>query len=231
MKRASVEAIVNSDRPLTLIGGGFATQDDLTAARAHAPEVVAADSGAALALRCGIMPRAVIGDFDSLAPELRAQIPDDRLHPVAEQDSTDFDKALRAIEAPLVLGIGFLGDRVDHLLACQTTLVRRAERRCILMGRKDVLFLCPPALDLPLAPGTRVSLFPMGAVEGWSEGLTWPIQGLNFAPDGVVGTSNRALGPVRLELTAPRMLVILPRSCLGEAVRALAGAAPRWPAP
>ncbi|MFP4275579.1 MAG: thiamine diphosphokinase [Paracoccaceae bacterium] len=222
---------MNSDRPVTLIGGGVATPDDLEAARGHAPDIVAADSGAALALRCGIVPRAVIGDFDSLAPELRAQIPDDRLHPIAEQDSTDFDKALRSIEAPLVLGIGFLGDRVDHLLACQSSLVRRPDRRCLLIGRMDVLFLCPPALDLPLAPGTRVSLFPMGAVEGWSDGLTWPIQGLNFAPDGVVGTSNRALGSVRLELAAPRMLVILPRECLGLAVRALADAAPRWPAP
>jgi glutamate-ammonia-ligase adenylyltransferase len=63
---------------------------------------------------------------------------------------------------------------------------------------------------LALPRGTRLSLFPMGPVQGDSEGLRWPLAGLDFAPDGMIGTSNEVSGAVRLRMHAPKMLVILP---------------------
>jgi thiamine pyrophosphokinase len=50
----------------------------------------------------------------------------------------------------------------------------------------------------------------MGPVQGDSEGLRWPLSGLDFAPDGMIGTSNEVSGAVRLRMQAPKMLVILP---------------------
>ena len=67
-----------------------------------------------------------------------------------------------------------------------------------------------PGEQLDLPRGTRLSLFPMGPVQGDSEGLRWPLAGLDFAPDGMIGTSNEVSGPVRLRMQAPKMLVILP---------------------
>jgi thiamine pyrophosphokinase len=154
----------------------------------------------------------------------------ERILRIAEQESTDFDKALRHIAAPLVIGIGFSGARIDHELACYNALVRHAARRCLLVGGEDVVFLAPPRIALPLAPGTRVSLFPMAPVRGRSEGLRWPIAGLGFAPDGQIGTSNAATGPVVLEMEAARMLVMVPRACLDLVVGALLGAEAGWPA-
>jgi len=90
------------------------------------------------------------------------------------------------------------------------------------------MFLCPPELHLPLAAGARVSLFPMGAVTGTSQGLDWPIGGIDFAPDGRVGTSNRAQGDVTLRVTAPRMLVILPAGNFETVADALAACPARW---
>ena len=227
-----VAPMFTTDAPVTLIGAGAAADADLAEARAHAPRVVAADGGAGRALAAGLMPEAVFGDFDSLDAATRRAIPEARLHHVAEQETTDFDKALRHIAAPLVLGVGFLGARLDHLLAAQTVLARRAERRCLLIGGADLVFLCPPELSLDLDAGSRVSLYPLAEVRGRSEGLFWPIDGLTFAPGGVIGTSNRVTaGPVRLSMEAPAMLVILPRETLGAAVRALAGPGPAWPAP
>lgn len=214
--------IVTTDAPVTLIGGGWLGPDDLAQALAHAPHLVAADGGAAAALAAGHMPRAAIGDFDSLQPHVRAAIPAGRLFAIREQDSTDFDKALRSIAAPLVLGVGFLGGRADHQLAAFNTLVRRADRRCILIGAHEIVFHAPPLLDLPVRPGDVVSLFPMAAVSGRSRGLEWPIDGIDLAPDGRIGTSNRALGPVRLETDRPGLLVIAPRSALDAVVPALA---------
>lgn len=194
---------------------------DLDFALSVAPDLVAADGGAEATLAQGKLPQAVIGDFDSLSDTTRALVPADRLHHIAEQESTDFDKALRSIAAPLVLAVGFLGKRVDHQLAVFNVLVRRADRRCVLLGEDEVIFAAPPRIALPLEEGDVVSLFPMRRVTGRSTGLTWPIDGLEMQPDGRVGTSNRAEGPITLEFDAPGMLVIVPRRALPAVITAL----------
>src|SRR6056297_1347169 len=122
--------LVDSAEPVTLLGGGEASPADVEEALSHAPLLVAADSGAALALDLGHLPEAVIGDMDSLPEAVRAALPAARIHRIAEQESTDFDKALRSVRAPLVLGVGFLGRRLDHQLANFNVLSRRPERRC-----------------------------------------------------------------------------------------------------
>ncbi len=139
---------------------------------------------------------------------------------IAEQDSTDFDKVLRSVEAPLMLAVGFLGARLDHELAAMAVLAR-SPRRCMLLGQHDVVFAARARMELDLEAGTRVSLFPMHDVAGRSEGLRWSIDGIAFAPGGRIGTSNQATGPVRLEMEGTGMLVLLPRETLPVAVKAL----------
>jgi thiamine pyrophosphokinase len=93
--------------------------------------------------------------------------------------------------------------------------------RVIMIASNDVVFVAPPRLNLPLMPGTRVSLYPMGPARGTSSGLEWPIDNIEFTPDGRVGTSNRATGLVSLSVQGP-MLLMLPRKCLGTILTALA---------
>ncbi|WP_306461219.1 thiamine diphosphokinase [Shimia sediminis] len=214
-------AIVHDLEPITLIGGGLVRESDLTDCLTLAPRLVAADGGALQALDFGVMPEAVIGDMDSGHDVEDRGVPPEALHRIDEQDSTDFDKALRNIDAPLVLGVGFAGRRIDHELACYNALLRHADRRCILVGSDDVVCLCPRKLYLPLEAETRVSLFPLAPVTGRSDGLAWPIEGVQFAPDGAIGTSNAAKGPVTLEIDAPGLLLILPRVALSMLVKAL----------
>lgn len=213
-------AIICSDRPVTLLGGGVLGAEDLALALPRAPLLVAADGGAGHALAEGMVPAAVIGDMDSLSVMDRSQIPKDRLFRVDEQETTDFDKALRNIEAPLVLAVGFLGGRMDHQLSALNVLVRHPQRPCILIGPQEIIFHAPPSLDLTLSHGDTVSLFPMRTVTGRSDGLAWPIDGLILAPDGRIGTSNRVDGDVRLQLDGPGMMAILPRRALDEVMRA-----------
>lgn len=225
--------IIDTPHPLTLIGGGACTDADLAAARSLAPTCVAADGGADRALQAGILPAAVIGDMDSISDQARAQIPDDRLHHIAEQDSTDFDKSLRSIATPLVIAVGFTGGCIDHTLAAFHTLVVRSHRPVIILGGDDIVFLCPRHMTLPVVAGTRVSLFPMGPVTGTSHGLKWPIDGLDFAPGIKSGTSNRATGDITIDVSAPRMLCILPRALMPP-VASMFLERPvfaRWPAP
>jgi len=220
--------IVDHSGPVLLIGGGAVCPEQLRLARALCAVVVAADSGADTAMAHEIRPVAVIGDLDSLGKATRAALPAQSIHHIPEQDSTDFDKCLRNINAPLVIGLGFAGARVDHELAAFNSLVRWPEKRCLLLGPQTLTFLAPPALRLPLDHGTTVSLFPLGAVEAVSDGLLWPIGGLNFTPDGQIGTSNMATGEVTLNFTAPKMLMILPAQCLDVTVRALMDTPQTW---
>lgn len=213
--------IVDVSEPVTLVGGGVVAPGALEAALALAPRLAAADGGAQAVLAAGRMPEAVIGDFDSLPAAVRTQLPAGCLHEVAEQESTDFDKALRAIAAPAVLAVGFLGARVDHQLAAFSTLVQGHRTPCVLIGETEVIFHLTHAVELPARAGEVVSLFPMQPVQGRSEGLEWPIGGLEMSPMGRIGTSNRALGPVQLAPEGTGLLVIVPRRLLGAVLAAV----------
>lgn len=224
-----VQPIVSSTRPIALLGGADIAPDILTDALIWGKTVVCADSGADIALWAEINPDAVIGDMDSISDVARETFKG-VLHHIPEQDSTDFDKALRNIAAPLILGVGFSGARLDHELGSMTVLVRHPDRRCILIGAESIVLLCPPDITLDLALGSAVSLYPMSDVGIESEGLRWPTGGLRFAPDARVGTLNKVDGPVHLTPDAPKMLLILPRGALSVTVQALLASDETWPA-
>ena len=213
---------IQSDTLVTLLGGGQLNPADLAESLSLAPKLVAADGGANTALALGHRPAAVIGDLDSLSDRARTELPGDTLIHVPEQESTDFQKALARIAAPGVLALGLTGGRSDHELAAWHVLLAEPVPRCIVVAAEDIVFLCPADLRIALPVGTRVSLFPMAPVTGFSKGLDWPIAGIRFAPGRRIGTSNRACrANLHLTMDAPAMLVILPKTHLGAACAAL----------
>lgn len=224
--RSGPDPVLTAPGPVALVGAGPAPAAALEACLARSGPVVAADGGAAAVLAAGRIPDVVIGDLDSIGSRARAAVPPGRLHRVAEQDSTDFEKCLARIDAPLVLAAGFLGGRADHALAALSALARGVGPPCVLVSERDAACHVPARLTLDVPAGTRVSLFPMGPVTGVSEGLRWPIAGLSFAPAGRVGTSNEAVGPVRLSMDGPGMLAIVPADMLDAL---LGGLVPRTP--
>ncbi|MCC1480234.1 thiamine diphosphokinase [Roseibaca sp. Y0-43] len=219
--------IFQTQSGVTLVGGAGFDAAALGEALALAPDLVAADGGANHLDDMGHTPRAVIGDLDSIRPELRDRL-GARVHHIPEQDSTDLDKCLRSIDAPFLLGVGFLGARLDHTFAAMASLVQHGRARVLLVGPQDICLLLPPRLEMRLPQDAPVSLVPMGPVTGQSRGLHWPIDGIDFAPDGRIGTSNRMAGD-RLELTvsAPKMLLMLERRALGATLDAVISA-PDW---
>jgi len=204
-------------RGVTLIGGGAPERAAFDLAVTRAPHVVAADGGANALRDWGIDPEAIIGDMDSVR-----ELEDWRARPgvsvahVAEQDSTDLEKCLAATEAPFFLGVGLMGRRFDHSLAALHALLRWPERRVVLLSEEDAVFMAPEHWQADLAPGARVSFFPLLPVRGLgSSGLRWPIEGLDFAPGQRIGTSNAAsaarvsarfAGPGMVAMVEPRFL-------------------------
>lgn len=213
--------IVQTPLFLTLLGGAPTHFRHVNQSLTKAPILVCADGGADAALAAGVTPAAVIGDLDSIDARTRAALDPDTVHHIPEQDSTDLEKCLAAIEAPAILAHGFMGGHLDHQLAACTALVRHPDQRCILIGEHDLCFLAPERLALDLPGGTRLSLYPMGAVAGRSEGLKYPIDGLAMSPSTLIGTSNEVTGPVRLILEARLMLVIVPAAHLDAVLAAL----------
>ncbi len=214
--------IVTKSTAVTLIGGGEVTRETFDFCLSYAPNIVAADSGAAFVLNQGYLPIATIGDLDSLSIEHRMQLPQSSVHYIADQDSTDFEKSLRNITAPFILAAGFLGQRMDHALATLSALMCFNRVPCILVGEMDVIFALSAPVDFHLPIGTRLSLFPLATVRGQSRGLRWPIDDLIFSPMGRVGTSNKTTSEiVHLAMDDKGMLCILPNIYIESVLRGL----------
>ncbi len=200
--------------PVLLVGNGPVDAGAMALARPLCGAVVAADGGVQAALAHGVQPTAVIGDMDSCTPDVR-QMSDIKITEISEQNSTDFEKCLGIINAPLIIGLGFLGGRLDHELAALNALVQ-SPQAVVLVGETDLVFRLPKTTHLTLPIRTRISTFPMGKVAGvTSTGLAWPLDGLTLAPDGQISTSNRTTAP-DITLTNPDqpLLCILPRAHL-----------------
>ncbi|MEM9761611.1 MAG: thiamine diphosphokinase [Pseudomonadota bacterium] len=222
-------------RPVLLAGGGTLDASmlaqGLSAARVVHPEgaeaLIAADGAADRLAALGHRPDAVIGDMDSLEDPAAWAARGVAVISLAEQDTTDFEKCLYSVAAPLYLAAGFTGRRHDHMLAVFHTMLRRSDRRVVLIAEEEVIALAPPRQEIAFSPGVggRVSIFPLCPLRcGPSSGLEWPVDGLTMAPGKAIGTSNRAVDDtVRLSFEDPGALLMLEPAALESLVAALAG--------
>lgn len=202
-------------RALVFAGGDFnggpAVQAALEAARGAL--VVAADSGARLALACGLTPHLVVGDLDSLradeVADLRARGVEIDQHP-AHKDETDLELALIAAcarGATWLRLIGAVGDRLDQTLAniallTLPDLIGRETR--LVSGRQTLWLLRPGVHALRGDPGDTISLiaFVPGVTGITTEGLEYPLthEALAFGPArGVSNVMLRREASVRFE--------------------------------
>ena len=186
------DEILTFDRPVVLVG---AAPVEIGPALESLPDswpLIAADGGADALLKFGRRPDLVIGDMDSAGP-----LPDDlpRL-PLDCQDDTDFEKCLSRVHAPLIIGLGFLEGRLDHTLAAIHALMALPhDRPVLLVGDTDLVLRLKGDIAFEVEPGDRVSVWPLGSQEfHGSEGLTWPLDGLEMAAGRLIGTSNTAVG-------------------------------------
>lgn len=93
--------------------------------------VLAADKGMEFCKRCGIRPNLILGDFDSVSPEVLAYFDDidvERYRPEKNAGDTELavDRAI-ALGASEVHFLGALGRRMDHSLANIQCLVKLYE--------------------------------------------------------------------------------------------------------
>ena len=132
--------------------------------------MIAADGGADLALRLGIVPNWVVGDMDSLTPAGRVRL--ESLGAVfyvypPEKDDTDTQLALRLAQkegADEIVVWGGAGDRIDHTLSNLFSAAGFVEQGITIRfehPRVTVYLVCD-RLVVPGRVGDTVSLIVLG---------------------------------------------------------------------
>jgi thiamine pyrophosphokinase len=164
------------------------------------PLVVAADSGLTHARDLGLTVHRVVGDMDSVDPDVleaatAAGVEVDR-HPEAK-DATDLDLALDTVLAARpsrVVVVTGAGDRVDHALA--VALAVSAPRFATVAVDAWIgaahLWVVHDRATLPGRPGDLVSLLPVHgpAVGVTTGGLLYPLDDEDLLPGSTRGVSN-----------------------------------------
>ena len=212
--RASQTNVAAFDDLMVLVGGGSLDADLLRELYASGGHLVGADGGADQIVAAGLKPELIIGDFDSLKNP-HAWLGKTRLMQIAEQETTDFEKALYSTKAPVTIAVGMTGRRFDHTLAALDAVTRYARRRkIVLVDEEDVAVALTEAFSFEVAAGERVSIHPLAPVTFWrSDGLKYPLDAVKLAPGVRTGTSNEALtGPFRIVpeegIHAPYLLIL-----------------------
>lgn len=217
----STDHIVSSSGVVCLIGGARIEDTDIASLLPLVTDLVAADGGADHLLAAGLTPAAVIGDMDSITQMAKKEFAN-LLHHVAEQETTDFEKALTRINAACVLALGFTGGRMDHALAVLNVLARHRTRPVVLLDGNDASFVVPEApVTLALPDSARISLMPLSDTVVTATGLRWPLAGARMHPAGMTSASNAvAGGQVAIAAEGP-LLVTLPRLYLPQVLKAV----------
>ena len=191
-------------RVLVVLGGATFDPARLRAEAADATALVAADAGAAFCLDAGLMPDAVVGDFDSLPASARSRIAADRLHPSEDPETNDLEKALAFVRARhgdadivLAAGAALEGGRADHALANLGPLVREPHARISVMDGDGRFFaLRRGRVVLEDLVGSVVSILPwtLHGVTVSEEGVHWPLDHAKLQLGGR-GISNEIADP------------------------------------
>ncbi len=197
----------------------FCWSDSLLPPEGISPEdfIVCADSGLEYALRCGIRPNLLLGDFDSYPREkLPAGI--ETLVLPAEKDDTD---AMFAIRTGLergydrILLAGGIGGRPDHTVGALMALNYAAQR-----GAEAICSDGRSWMELFRGPCRKVyfqdrriyfSVLPWGgpALGVTLEGMKYPLHNATLLPDFPLGVSNELAQPqASVEVQQGTLLIV-----------------------
>lgn len=180
---------------------GFSTlPETLRSELASAAVIIAVDGGANLLYDAGIVPTRIVGDMDSIRPEVLTALSERCVverHPVAK-DETDTELALlwcaRNDYQDIIL-VNSLGGRIDQTLGVIFLLEYGRElglKVHICTGRSE-LCLAEGEFRGVASPGTPVSLLPLSATvaEVRTEGLLYPLRRETLCRWQTRGISNR----------------------------------------
>lgn len=171
----------------------------------HADSIICCDGGMHHAKKLGIIPDYIVGDFDSVRPEVLEEYKQMgismRQFPTHKNETDMQLGMLLAMElgATEIIMIGGIGDRFDHTLANAHLLLHLLKNgiKGILVNEKNRVELIDRETIFYGKKGDLVSTIPLSMmVEGVTlEGLEYPLTDYNLAlDDELVAVSNVMMG-------------------------------------
>jgi thiamine pyrophosphokinase len=202
-----------------IVANGSVEEDETYAQVVQADDlIIAADGGASIALKLDLRPHVVIGDMDSLSPEIHMELAERGCRFVGHsprKDETDTELAiqyaLRAGADEIVL-LGATGDRLDHtfanVLLLSTPELERVPATIIAGDTQVWVLRAGCELEFGGTPGDIVTLLPLGQdASGVSAaGLEWALRDDTLRCGRARGVSN--------VMTMPEARIRLREGCL-----------------
>lgn len=198
---------------IVVANGSFPQATESLKLLKNAPVIIACDGAVKNLHERGYIPNAIVGDLDSIPPEL-LRIYADRIHTVEDQEINDLTKAVRFAHASgyrKLLILGATGLREDHTLGNISLLLEYAPLFEQIEMLSDYGRFIPvlKSTTLPSTPGQQISIFsmyPCGEIT--TEGLRWPITRRRLTA-WWQGSLNEALGSqFTLTLSPDAQLII-----------------------
>jgi thiamine pyrophosphokinase len=204
-----------------IVGGGPVNIELLQSELAKKPDlVIAVDYGGSYLYELGIIPQILIGDFDSLTPQIMDKLANAGAKVIPfppRKDETDMELALNyAITggSKTAVILGGLGNRYDHTLSNIGLLIRGLNQGVEVHLRDEAhdLIAINHRVILERKPGWAVSLIPLTVKAGGvtTSGLVYPLKEADLFFERSRGIHNEfAAKTATVELTEGVLLVIL----------------------
>jgi thiamine pyrophosphokinase len=175
--------------------------------------LIAADGGVKQILKLGLIPKTIIGDFDSISITLRKKLQQFKIewikYPI-KKDKTDFELAIDlALEKKYtqIIIFGILGDRIDHfvanvLLLAKIQIENQTLKIKIFEGNQEI-FVLNKKIVVTGQVGDEISIIPIseklkGVV---TEGLEYQLNNETLFLGSTRGISN-VLNKTLVKITA-----------------------------
>ena len=179
-----------------LASGLFPTTERALQYLREADFIACCDGAANACVAAGFHPDVIVGDGDSIAPEVATSFAD-RIVRIAEQETNDLSKTFHHC---LKLGrrdeyviLGATGKREDHALANLALLMDYAEehREVIMVSVFGTFYPCCETKRLTVDVGQEISIWNFGASYFSAEGLQYPLYDFTKLWQGTLNVATR----------------------------------------
>lgn len=193
-----MEGIMTVEKIAVIANGVIEHYGELSGAIKGYDQYLAVDGGLNHCKALHIIPLFLIGDMDSINPNVRKEFPHIKeLKFNRDKDATDLELTLQFLikkNPKSITVFGGLGGRVDHSLT-NLILLTRYPGTVFMETEKEIFGVIDRQLSLETHRGQIISLIPMnGPVTGIStDGLKWEIKNGNLDKN-FIGISNEATG-------------------------------------
>ncbi len=177
--------------------------------------ILCADGGANSAKTLNLMPEYIIGDLDSIKPNVYKYFSDkSKIIKINRQNDTDVEKCLKFTvkkKFDEVVLLGATGDRLDHSF-CNLGIVLKyfSKIKIMIIHQRSLLSACAGKVNLSTFPGEIISLYGFDSkTRIKSSGLKYPLNNIALPFGQRESTSNIAIkNKVELLITGGIIFII-----------------------